>query len=202
MAQNVKVKKKQADQQTIYRVTIKGLAKVSIGKDVALEPYEVTVRMNEAMIQNGPLSSWRNYLAPKLLPKIIPHFQRVRTQEIIDAVREDGEPIDNINVMSFSQLAEYVDLAELPVNVDIYNDAGELRDAIKQCQENEEAFTMSQKRLALRRGPEVQFQQSAEELNADFVLSLNEKKVEKPAPPSKKESAKTKTDDDSPAAGI
>jgi len=167
----VKVREKT---DTIYRVTFKGLAKIAVGKNVSVEPYEMTVRMNEAMVQAGPLASWRNYLAPQLLPKILPYFQRVRTQEIIHAEREDGQPIDNPAVMSFEQLVEYVELAELPVDTNIYMDAGELRNAIRECRENEEAFVQSQKRLAQRRGPEVTMKQSAAELNAELVLSLNE----------------------------
>lgn len=178
----------------IYRVRIKGEMKVGRGKNMSSKPYDVTVRMDEEMIQIGARSCFRNEIADVVLSKLDPLYVRPLTYELVEVEREDGEPVSEISVMSFEELEQYIELTGIPVNAELYGDSGELRNAIEECEADAEAYVKNEKKLADRRQSSVKVRRSAKALNAhleDGVAQAPKAKSKTAAKP--KTAAKSKS---------
>lgn len=136
------------------------------------KPYDVEVTLNKELVDKGPLSSFCKYIAPTLMPKKYPDYSRLATHTIAEMVCSDPNLVgDNLDVMSWHQLKDYLDYEGLEVNIDLYPDTGSLRQAIKDCEENEIAFLRTQEKLDKRIGPEIRLRKAGEQLNPEGVPS-------------------------------
>lgn len=168
MARKFGKNRSKASESVIYRIHLRGDLIVKTGRHKELKPYDTVFRLSAKLLEDNkqsPLSIWRNEAAPKKFTGRVPGFIKVSTFEIVDSAREDGEPVDDIRVMSFAQLEEYVETQEYPINVNLYRDSGELRTAIRDCEEDEPGFIVSQERLEARRGPEYAIRKKLDDLN-------------------------------------
>lgn len=168
-----KVRKSKARKDIVYRIQIRGEMMCKEGRNKVLKPYDRVVRMHAEDVAKGPLSVWRNHLADKLFKNKVLGYEKVKTFEIVASAREDGEPIDEIAAMNFAQLEQYVEDLDLPVKPELYRDSGELRSAIRDCEDDEEGFVKVQENLERRRGPEYEIRKRLDELNnPDEELSM------------------------------
>ena len=158
MATKIKV-----EDELIYKVRIRGQMTMRRGSGKEAANYDVTVNMNQQMVNQNPLSVWRNTLAPEILGKQYPGFEKVNTFEIVESSRSDGEGISNLKLMSYTDMCTYVEMAKLPIKSHLYRDAGSLEDAIEMLKKNPATYKKFEQFLE-RRDPGY---------NPEEAISLN-----------------------------
>src|SRR5579859_7853743 len=67
-------KPKSTKPQIVYDITIGGLYFAASNTGKVTKPYKVSCRMNQEMIDAGVLATWRNNIAPHLMPSKYPDF--------------------------------------------------------------------------------------------------------------------------------
>lgn len=163
--------KVKADGEVIYSVRIKGEFLYLDGRHRKSDNYDVTVEMTQAMVDAGPLSSFKNHIAKQLFPKHFPGFKRIRLMEVVEASRSDGEGIDNLYLMSYVDMCEYIKLSGYPINSILFDNPGKLREAIKLFKEDPESFVVFQDRQEALHGSTAKSRLDAEKLLGNAVFN-------------------------------
>jgi hypothetical protein len=138
-----------------------------------VKEYECDVPMSEEDVndkRHSPLSLFRHFYAHRLMPKKYPDYTGLFTFEIRKAQCSDPRKLrNNIKVMNFHQLTRYIREEELPVKVELYEDAGSLRSAIALCEKDREGFVKQQRITSTRKGPAVRKQERADTLIEQYA---------------------------------
>lgn len=159
-----KVKRVRAD--LIYRLTFQGVMKCREGADEVERTYELECNMNDKMVKDGPTYIFKNFIAPKHLPIKYPGYMSLVTYHLIRTACEDEDALEsNINLLDRPGLLKYIYEYGLPVIDNLYKDEAELRSAITECLEDQEAFERNQETLQKLRGKAPQDQSEVDELN-------------------------------------
>lgn len=122
------------------------------------KPYKVTITMPDTQVEKGALHQFIKHYAPRMMPKIYKDYQNLFTFEIVNAVCTSSEKeATNIQVMPRDCLATFVIDNELPVELELYADADDLRHAIKECLDPKttDSFEANQQLRKERIGPRL-----------------------------------------------
>jgi len=138
------------DGPVIYLVTFRGqyLNGNTEGGRSGFVNYETTVRMSEAMVDFNSQSIFAGVLAPTIMPQRYPDYRSLSTFEVVKTVREDGAPITNIKQLNRAELESLVVREKLPINLAIFKDSEDLRQAILNCAKDKTKFLQQQKAQA------------------------------------------------------
>lgn len=167
------MRRRKIDETTTWNIIVEGryMYNLSDGK-LDTKPYSIEATLNKEHVEKGPLSSFVKYIAPVVMPKKYPDYISLHTHTIVKMTCSNPDLVgDNLAVMSWHQLKDYVEYIGLEVDVDLYADTGTLRQAIEECEDDETAFLKSQEKLAERIGPEIKLKRDAEKLNSQGVSS-------------------------------
>jgi hypothetical protein len=165
-----------------YDVTIEGMyfAPSANTSGLAQKPYRVTVKLTQNLVNEGPLSVWKNALAPEMMPKLYPDYQGLATHEIVKSVPLGGGQLTDISLMNMEQLTEYIHENELPVEAELYQDIGALQQAVLDCEKDEDVFVVAQEALKARVGTAISVKNQALSLNPPSAIKST---VEEPVLP-------------------
>lgn len=130
-------------QNVIYLITFSGTYYVQNGADVKkFEP--VTLRMNQAQVNEGPMSVFKNEFAPIVFPRQYPDFKLLHKWRIDTSVREDGGPILDLNLMNRGEITSVISRENLPINVSLYKNVEALREALIRYVQDQTGFAQEQ----------------------------------------------------------
>jgi ribosomal protein S24E len=108
------------------------------------------------IIADSPLSLFRRDYAPIVMPNKYPDYQALQTFEIKSVRSTHPEMLkENIALMNFQKLTEYIGERELEIEPALYDDAGSLRAAIQQYKTDKEGFLSIQEQTHKRKGKKV-----------------------------------------------
>jgi len=110
--------------------------------------YETTVRMTQEMVEFNAQSIFLAVLAPVIMPQRYEDYRSLSTYHVVRTVREDGQPITNIKLLNRAELDDLVRREGLPINLAIYKDDEDLRQAILTCAKDPQTFKQVQSKLA------------------------------------------------------
>lgn len=153
----------------IYRVTVVGeyFKTGSQSRDKELHPYREVVRMDEEHKRSGFLYVWKNLFAPQWMPPRYPGYEGLLThnlESVVDESDPDAVPND-VRLMNLPQLIAFVQVNDLPVDIELYADEDALKQAVIDCLEDEESFVIGQEKRQTSRGHNVELKQSLADLN-------------------------------------
>lgn len=116
--------------------------------------------------KESALSLWRHNYAQHIMPKLYPDFMGLATFEIKDksCPTDPTLLLQNIGIMNFAELTEYIDSNNLDIITELYEDAGSLRSAIRSYGTDREGFLKTQRITEKRRGPQLHKQKAATEM--------------------------------------
>lgn len=173
----------------IYEVTIAGQYYGFNGGKKSISNYEVTVKLDGNAKELGFLSVARNKILPRALQARYPDYKRFRTHHIMNVVdlTNNGAPVKEIGLMNRKQICAWVTSRKLPIELDLYPEVSDLRQAVKAFRDNKELFLKNQATRQERYGPELKTMRAIDELNPDLD-KLNNK------PPGKKDKTDSKED--------
>jgi hypothetical protein len=108
------------------------------------------------IIADSPLSLFRRDYAPIVMPQKYPDYQALQTFEI-KSVRSTHPDMlkENIALMNFQSLVNYIEERELEIETGLYDDTGSLRNAIQQYKTDREGFLSIQEQIHKRKGKKV-----------------------------------------------
>lgn len=162
--------KKQSD---IYLVTFRGeyLSGNTEGGRSGFVAYETTVKMTKDMVEFNAQSIFAGVLAQTIMPKRFSDFRHLSTFNVVKTVREDGEEITNIKLLNRGELADLVERSKLPINLALYKDDEDLRQAILSCAKDKKKFLELQKQNAPKLIERDKYVAEALALNTDDELN-------------------------------
>lgn len=160
----------QAVKGDVFSVTIEGEYYAHRNGNKTTGRYEVTLKMDETAKRMGFLSVARNKLLPRALKAKYPDYKRFRTHYITRVVNEtqNGAPVMEIALMNRKQLVSYIQKKKFKIQVDLYPEVSDLRQAIRSYRDNREMFDKMQEKRAANRGPELVMMRALDELNPDI----------------------------------
>ena len=122
------------------------------------KPYDVRFRATHKQIESlRPTAIFKHYIAPKLMPRLYPEYtepsgKQLATMNLVGAKCTIPEMLDNnIFLMSFEQLEDYVDDKKMPIDKRLYKDYASLQQAIIDYRKDPDAFSKHQKTVATRK---------------------------------------------------
>lgn len=150
----------------VYEVTIGGLYFGSRDGETDLFPYEVTVVMDQEMVDQGVLSAFCKYYAQDAIGSKHSNYIRYYTHEVRRTVvfGSPDTPITDLSLFNYDQLVAHVAAEELPIETALYEDAGTLRDAIERQKKDPDIFARAQEKLSGRKSKTVKLKSKAREL--------------------------------------
>jgi hypothetical protein len=108
------------------------------------------------IIADSPLSLFRRDYAPIVMPQKYPDYQALQTFEIKSVRSTHPEMLkENIALMNFQSLVNYIEERELEIEPALYDDAGSLRYAIQQYKTDREGFLSMQEQTHKRKSKKV-----------------------------------------------
>lgn len=154
----------------IYEVTIAGQYYGFNGGKKSISNYEVTVKLDGNAKELGFLSVARNKILPRALQARYPDYKRFRTHHIMNVVdlTNNGAPVKEIGLMNRKQICAWVTSRKLPIELDLYPEVSDLRQAVKAFRDNKELFLKNQATRQERYGPELKTMRAIDELNPDL----------------------------------
>lgn len=107
-------------------------------KGKILKDYKIQVILPSA---ERALSIIKHKVLGRKLPKVYPDYISYRTHTIVEIKDLSGRTkTSKLNMMSKGDIADYVQKANLPVQVETYEDILELRQAVVDCETDLEGF--------------------------------------------------------------
>lgn len=163
-----------ARRNTTYEITIGGLYFGTTEGRTETLPYEVTVLMDQGLVNAGPLSVFKRHIAPDLMPKRYPNYTYLHTYEIRKTSAQDGDGAgDNLQLMTRPELEAYIADEGMPVNLDLYDDIGALCQAVISYKEDAESFLKTQATMQERKSGAMALRRKARELNPPLAATTN-----------------------------
>jgi hypothetical protein len=160
----------------VYEVTIEGEYHAHTKDGNVLKPYSVSIKLGEEHKQAGFLSVFKNLVAGKVMKQKYPDYAdglyTHRLVKVVDLSDPESIPKDP-SLMNLAQLTAFIQHNELPVQIGLYKDEDELRQAVIECLEDEEVFTQNQEKRKEVRGRDLELTNSLNELNPEFGLGLS-----------------------------
>ena len=144
----------------MWTLTIAGFYGGKANGQYAEKPYKVVITMPDKQVVKGALSQFVKNYAPHLMPKLFYDYQNLFTFEIVDAICNNEEKqAYNITVMSRASLIDFINDNELPIDLELYVDSADLRQAISECTSTNpktaDAFLMHQTQRKERMGDKM-----------------------------------------------
>lgn len=180
----------------LYTVTLSGLYIGSVtgaagGEAQCLKPYSITVSMDHDMVsQHGPLSSFKRFIAEQTMKRKYPDYKALSTFQVDACTCDKPELIkNNINLLTYPALVLYVKENDLNINTDLYDDATNLRRAIKDYEEDKDGYAITEATLQKRYGEAITTKHKAARLNREIV-DVETSQQMPPEPPMLKEPLK------------
>lgn len=163
--------------ETIHYITVKGIYSASGGEQGRLlsKPYEITFRCRDSQHKkDGALSLFKHRVGPRVLAAHDRRFVGILEHHVAFTQTQDHELPTDIKLMNRTQLMEYIQLRDLEVRSDLYQDLGQLQTAVEECEDDPIAFVKQQDHIATLITKRVggTFWEDFDELNSDlFSLS-------------------------------
>lgn len=170
--------KSKNDAPEIYLVTFEGQYICGNAQSTDLERYEITVAMDEGMVdgkQTSAQSVFKGSLAAELMPLKYPKYQGLYTYHIKSAETVSGAEVPFISLKNRIELREMIEEKGLPVEHELYLDNDALREAVKLAEKDPDAFKMQQDRLKENRGVKLAIRSRALEMNGPVMDLLRSK---------------------------
>lgn len=177
-------KAKRNTDNRVYAVTIRGRYYSVAGPHVTEEQeYEETFNIDdETILMNGVRSTFVKYFATtEYMTAKYPKFVGFATFHIKDCEAHDGEPIDNIELMNRDMLDEYIEEEELDINVNLYEEAEELRNAIRLLEADPSGYAVQEAKLSTIRRDSISIKNKIKELNKPATATTSKAKTAAPA---------------------
>lgn len=169
----------------VYAVTIAGeYYIVPENGRKGIKRYQVTIPMSGAAKQVGFLSAARNRHLPRALKANYPDYKRFRTHEIIHVENKSrpGTAPKELALMNRKQLVNLIIRHELEIEPDLFPQISDLRQAVKECRSNPEAFATFQAKRMDALGPWIAVDREIEELCGNIDLPNPNVEIDKPIP--------------------
>lgn len=149
--------KKRASQSgdPIFTATIYGEMVIQTADKPVNVPYEHTYNVPKSVVdQLGVLSPFKNSIAAVQFPVLYPGFQTLATHHIKQVVCEENPElvVSNPNLCNFEQLLEIVEDTDGDIDMTLYTDEYQLRQAVLDYINDPEIFAIQQERLKVMRG--------------------------------------------------
>jgi len=159
----------QFSEGTEYLITVSGLANVEQDGTQKRVPYSLRSKINGVHVKAGALHTFVKYIAPVEMPKHFPGYNSLATHELtgVECPANPDYITSNPSLLANDKLHQFIEDNDLPIQVELYDDYGQLRQAILECLEDEQSFEKNQDMLRAKRGPTVQLRRMALELNAE-----------------------------------
>ncbi len=153
----------------LYEVRVSGTYYGNNGGMKVTESYDETFTMNEEAKKFGFLSAIRNFLLEERLKGKYKNYKRFRTHYITDVtnITSPGKPVMELALMNRAQVVKYIKQKDLPINIDLYPEISDLRQAVKSYHEGKETFLEYQEKRMKSKGTRLTLQRQLAELNAD-----------------------------------
>jgi len=134
------------------------------------KPYK-----EKQIIADSPLSLFRRDYAPLMMPLKYPDFEYLATFEIKSVRSTHPEMLrENIALMNFQSICNYIEEAGLEIDPILYDDAGSLRYAIQEYNKDREGFLSIQEQTRKRKGKKVVQTNIAKTLLDKYKDQLND----------------------------
>lgn len=165
----------------IYLVTFRGqyLNGNTEGGRSGFVNYQTTVKMTEEMVEFNAQSIFAGVLASTIMPQRYEDFRSLVTFNVVKTVREDGQPITNIKLLNRAELEDLIRRERMAVNVALYKDDEDLRQAILNYAKDKPKFLKLQQGLAPQLIERDKFAGEALALNAPELEQQDKNDVNK-----------------------
>jgi hypothetical protein len=164
-----------APKNDIYEVTVEGEYYAFKDGRKTIFPYTFKFKADDAARKTGLLSVFRNAMRPKdgkdtnllrIFKSQNAHFKAVRTHVITNTVNlSNKKPVQELALWNRAQITAYIDRAGLPIECDLYPVLTDLRQALRDYNENPEAFEKQQEKRRNTKGTEIRVMNALDRLN-------------------------------------
>lgn len=129
----------------VYLITFSGAYHTLDSSSERIKTFDpITLKMTQRMAMEGPLSVFKNEFAPVVFPKMYSDFKMLYKYRVDSTVREDGQPVTDLNLMNRGEITSVIVRENLPINVALYKNADALREALIRYIEDETGFAREQ----------------------------------------------------------
>lgn len=159
----------------VYLITFSGSYYTTDGSGQNTKQFNpITVKMTQYMVNEGPLSVFKNEIAPELFPRMYPDFSMLHKYRVDHTEREDGGPVLDINLMNRGEITALISREGLPITVSLYKTVDALREAIFRYLQDDAGFRQEEthKRSTLNKTAAIAGNLQA--LNADLFNPLRD----------------------------
>lgn len=151
---------------TIYKVTIAGLYfAVNTGQGTQ-KPFSIDVNYDQQMVDTGVIGVFKRLLAADMMRPRYPDFIGLAEADVVDVVTNDGSEINDLQLMTRQMIEAYIQDAELPIEVRLYDDTHALRQAVRDCVADQGKFVEQQQILVARKSGKLSIKSAALRLNS------------------------------------
>jgi hypothetical protein len=162
----------------VYEVTMIGEYYAYANGRKSQKPYTFKFKASDVARKQGLCSVFKNAMRPKdgrdntiskMFKKQYPDFKAIR-KHIVDNVvnlTEKNKPVQELALWNRAQIVSYIDKTGLPIDADLYPVVTDLRQALKDYNENPEAFEKMQEKRRASKGPELAVMRDLDALNED-----------------------------------
>lgn len=164
-----------AKKEDIYQVTVEGQYYSLAEGRKAIKPYRFTFKAPASAKKLGLLSVFRNHMRPKdgqeteLLRQMqeqYPDYKQFRTHVVTETINlTTQKPIQELALWNRQQIIAYIDKAGIPIESELYPSIPDLRQALKDFNDNPDVFIKNQEKRRATRGPELQVMRAIADLN-------------------------------------
>lgn len=153
----------------IYVVDFFGSYYTQEGTRDTVKNFELkNVKLNERMVNAGPLSCLKNEIAPTVMPRLYPDFKGLRKYHLGDAKRQDGQPITNIHLMNYAMIKALIKKDNLPIDISLYKNVEQLKQAVLDLVHDQLGFLRIQSERKKTMDPTAMLAAGIRELNPEL----------------------------------
>lgn len=157
---------KKSKENRSYSVEMSGLYFAHSDKGSELKKYVEQFNIDDEIIkETGVKSSFARFWAPEYMPDKYPDYIALSTFFVTNCSADDGEPVTNIELMNHVMILEHIDEEGYDIDVELYFDDDELREAIRTIEDDPTGFASQQDLLSKRRGQTVNVKSAMMRLN-------------------------------------
>lgn len=138
-------------ERAVYHIVIQGQYHCTEQGRAITKPYSVTVKMTGKHVAAGALSLFKNDVAPTVMPARYPDYQGLYTHEIVGHTVPEAPELEgqNLVLLNRTELLAFIEDEDLPIQPELFaKDTDQLRQAVMDCLENEDAFLKAQAMFA------------------------------------------------------